>query len=114
MMILVMYFQNMLITLIIRGKGSSSHQQKGISLIKNLVVSELTGVYVLATSLMIRSHLPFEVSQRLKELLGEKFTVPNVVIDSWFDKVYAFACIFTFICIRIAERKLSTKKVSVE
>lgn len=95
-------------------KGSSSHQQKGISLIKNLVVSELTGVYVLATSLMIRSHLPFEVSQRLKELLGEKFTVPNIVIDSWFDEVYAFACIFTFICIRIAERKLSTKKVSVE
>lgn len=65
-------------------KGSSFHQQKGISLIKNLVVSELTGVYVLATSLMIRSHLPFEVSQRLKELLGEKFTVPNIVIDSWF------------------------------
>lgn len=95
-------------------KRNYSQEQKGISLIKNLVVSELTGVYVLATTLMVRSHLPFEVSQRLKELLGGKFTVPNIVIDSWFDEVYAFACVFTFICIRIAERKLSTKKVSVE
>ncbi|CAI4063712.1 hypothetical protein SKDZ_08G1250 [Saccharomyces kudriavzevii ZP591] len=95
-------------------KGGLSQEQKGVSLIKNLVVSELTGVYVLATTLMIRSHLPFEVSQRLKELLGEKFTVPNIVIDSWFDEVYAFACVFTFICIRIAERKLSTKKISTE
>ena len=95
-------------------KGKLSHEQKGISLIKNLVVSELTGVYVLATTVMVRSHLPFEVSQRLKELLGEKFTVPNIVIDSWFDEVYAFACVFTFVCIRIAERKLSTKKVSFE
>ncbi|EJS43441.1 YHR078W [Saccharomyces arboricola H-6] len=94
--------------------GNFTHQQKEVSLIKNLVVSELTGVYVLATSLMVRSHLPFEVSQRLKELLGEKFTVPNIVIDSWFDEVYAFSCVFTFICIRIAERKLSSKKISVE
>lgn len=41
-------------------KRNYSQEQKGISLIKNLVVSELTGVYVLATTLMVRSHLPLK------------------------------------------------------
>lgn len=81
--------------------------EKKPSIIKNLIVSELTGIYILATILMIRSNLPFGVSTKLNELLGEKFTVPNVVIDVWFDKVFAITCVLTLIGIKIAERTLT-------
>lgn len=81
--------------------------KKKPSIIKNLIVSELTGIYILATILMIRSNLPFGVSAKLNELLGEKFTVPNVVIDVWFDKVFAITCVLTLIGIKIAERTLT-------
>lgn len=77
------------------------------SIIKNLLVSELTGVYILATILMIRSNLPFDVSVRLHELLGERFTISSILIDIWSDKVFAFSAICTFIGIKIAERTLS-------
>lgn len=81
--------------------------RKTASIIKNLAVSELTGVYILATILMIRSNLPYEVSQRVNELLGERFTVPNVVIDIWSDKIFALSALFTIVGIKIAERTLT-------
>lgn len=81
---------------------------KTISIIKNLIVSELTGIYVVATVLSIRSNLPFEVSEKVNELLGERFTVPNIVIDSWFETMYAISCILTFSSIKLAERILSS------
>ncbi|AMD19753.1 HCL398Wp [Eremothecium sinecaudum] len=72
------------------------------SIIKNLIVSELTGVYIISTILMVRSNLPYDVSKRLNELLGEKFAVPDIVIDVWFDKVFALSSILTFTGIVIA------------
>lgn len=78
--------------------------QKNPSLIKNLLVSELAGIYVVATILMIRSNLPFDISSKLKVLLGEKFTVPSIAIDCWFDEVYALSCILTLTSIKLAER----------
>lgn len=85
---------------------TAKNRGKEPSLIKNLLVSELAGIYVVATSLTIRSNLPLELSQKLNILLGERFTVPNLVIDSWFDEVYAVTCIVTFLFIRLAERTL--------
>ncbi|CAL9729684.1 hypothetical protein MOUN0_H04786 [Monosporozyma unispora] len=79
------------------------HLNRNPSMIKNLLVSELTGIYVIGTVLMIRSNLPFDMALKLKNLLGEKFTVPNVTIDCWFDEMFAFACVFTFIGIKVAE-----------
>lgn len=84
---------------------------KSPSIIKNLIVSELAGVYVVATILSIRSNLPFEVSEKVNELLGERFTVPNIAIDSWFEIIYVMSCIFTIICIKFAERILLPKKL---
>lgn len=80
--------------------------KKSPSMIKNLFVSELTGIYVVATMLTIRSNLPYEVSQKLNELLGKKFSVPNVVIDAWFYEVFAIFCVVTFLSIKIAEKTL--------
>ncbi|CCF58122.1 hypothetical protein KAFR_0D04750 [Kazachstania africana CBS 2517] len=80
--------------------------RKGPSIIKNLLVSELTGVYVVATILMIRSNLPFEVASSLKYSLGDKFTIPSIVIDCWFDQIYGIFCILTIAFIKLAERTL--------
>ncbi|AET41453.1 uncharacterized protein Ecym_8167 [Eremothecium cymbalariae DBVPG len=73
------------------------------SILKNLVVSELTGVYILSTILMIRSNLPFDLSKKLNELLGKKFTVPNIAIDIWFDEIFASSSVLTLIGILIVD-----------
>ncbi|KAL3234868.1 hypothetical protein RNJ44_02656 [Nakaseomyces bracarensis] len=83
------------------------------SLIKNLIISELIGVYVVSTVLLIRSNLPYDTAMTLKELLGEKFTVPTGAIDSWFDKVYALVCILTIIGINVAEKSVILLKKSL-
>ncbi|CCK68885.1 uncharacterized protein KNAG_0B04510 [Huiozyma naganishii CBS 8797] len=84
--------------------------KKKPSMIKNLLVSELTGIYVVATILMIRSNLPFDVSVKLKTLLGEKFTVPNLAIDCWFDEIFIVSCMLTISFIKLAERTLFIPK----
>jgi len=73
-------------------------------MINNFLSSELAGVYVVATVLMIRSNLPFDVAQRLRDMLGQKFTVTSFVIDCWFDEIYAISCILTIFFIKLAER----------
>lgn len=80
------------------------------SMIKNLIVSQLTGTYVVATMLTIRSNVPFQVSTKLNELLGERFSIPTVVIDSWFYEVFAVSCIITIVGILIAENTLLLHK----
>lgn len=85
-------------------KGPKEQQtSRAPSIIKNLFISELSGVYVMATILTIRSNLPFEVAERMNELLGERFAIPNVVIDSWFEIVYGTFCILTMFGIKFVE-----------
>ncbi|SCU98549.1 LAFA_0G18690g1_1 [Lachancea sp. 'fantastica'] len=74
------------------------------SIIKNLLISELTGIYVLATILMVRSNLAIGAAQRLNRMLGEKSTVPYIVLDVWFDKIFALSAIMSLIGIKLAER----------
>lgn len=81
-----------------------SRQKENISIIKNMILSELAGIYVVATILMIRSNLPYTVSKNLEELLGSSFTIANVIIDIWFDEIYVLACIATVACICIAKQ----------
>lgn len=97
--------QAMTLFTLINDTGTNKKQP---SLIKNLIVSELTGVYVIGTILMIRSNLPYNVSMNLKELLGEKYNVPNVSIDCWFDSIFAFVCVITFLIILFAESQLTS------
>lgn len=98
-------FQSMTIFTLSDGNETN---KKNPSLIKNLIVSELTGIYVIGTILMIRSNLPYNVSMNLKELLGEKYNVPNLSIDCWFDSVFAFVCITTLLVILFAESVLNS------
>lgn len=84
--------------------SNDKKQQQEPSMIKNLLLSELAGVYVVATVLMIRSNLPFEVAERLKDMLGQKFTVTSYAIDCWFDEMYAISCIMTIFFIKLVER----------
>ncbi|SCU82278.1 LANO_0B05688g1_1 [Lachancea nothofagi CBS 11611] len=77
---------------------------KNPSVIKNLLISELTGVYVTATILMVRSNLPTGVAQQLNEMLGEKFGVSDITLQVWFDKVFAVSALLSLIGIKVAER----------
>lgn len=84
--------------------ANDKRQHQTPSMIKNLLLSELAGVYVVATVLMIRSNLPFEVAERLKDMLGQKFTVTSFAIDCWFDEMYAISCLMTIFFIKLVER----------
>ncbi|CCE64352.1 hypothetical protein TPHA_0H01460 [Tetrapisispora phaffii CBS 4417] len=90
----------------IKSNKKRSRINRNPSLIKNLFISELTGIYVISTVLTIRSNLPYEVSRKLNELLGERFSVPNVVIDVWFYEVYACFCIIVFVATKVAEKTI--------
>ncbi|SCU83741.1 LAMI_0C04434g1_1 [Lachancea mirantina] len=90
--------------------NEQQRRKKPVSIIKNFVISELTGVYVSATILMIRSNLPFDISEKLNELLGKKFIVPSILIDIWFDQVFAISAVLTLVGIRIAQNSNQKSK----
>ena len=71
------------------------------SLIKNLVVSEIVGIYIMAAIVMIRSNLPSDISKRMDSMLGEGFYLGNMGIERWFCQVYAVSCILTFCFIKL-------------
>ena len=71
------------------------------SLIKNLVVSEIVGIYIMAAIVMIRSNLPPDISGKLVSILGEGFYLGNMEIERWFCQIYAVSCILTFCFIRL-------------
>ncbi|ODV57879.1 uncharacterized protein ASCRUDRAFT_78331 [Ascoidea rubescens DSM 1968] len=75
------------------------NQQSLLSISRNLVVAELTGIYVLATSLMIRSNL----SKSLSNAITKIFKIPlNVLLlDELFDKVFAISVVITIILLQI-------------
>lgn len=84
--------------------NQTTKPQGSPSMIKNLLISELAGIYVVATVLMIRSNLPFAVASKLRNMLGQKFTVTSFAIDCWFDEIYAISCLLTLFFIKLAER----------
>ncbi|SCU91679.1 LADA_0F11386g1_1 [Lachancea dasiensis] len=88
-----------------KSNKDSLRRLRNPSVIKNLLISELTGIYVLATILMIRSNLPMDVNERLNRMLGASFGVPNVILDVWFDKMFAVSSLLTFVGIRVAENR---------
>ncbi|CEP62366.1 uncharacterized protein LALA0_S05e04038g [Lachancea lanzarotensis] len=83
---------------------SSQRKKSEPSIIKNLLISELTGIYVLATILMVRSNLSKGAAQRLNRMLGEKSVVPYIVLDVWFDKIFALGAMISLVGIKLAER----------
>ena len=78
--------------------------------LKYLSIAELFGIYVMATALLIRTNLPENLSNQVSKVLSltgslQKHTALQEVefIDNWFDKVFAFACILTFIQLFLRE-----------
>lgn len=78
--------------------------------LKHLIISELLGVYVIATALLIRTNLPTNLSQQVSKILslsGSAIRNPTFAmkevefIDNWFDKVFAISCIFTALLIAV-------------
>lgn len=72
--------------------------------LKHLFVSELVGVYTLATALLIRTNLPSTLSHQVSKVLSLSGTLSPTLITSvreveyinrWFDKVFAIASVCT-------------------
>lgn len=77
---------------------------QSVSVIKNLLISELTGIYVLATILILKSNLTATYSSKLNTLLS--ITNQNLSItqlDNWFDKVFLISVTVTAASIKIGE-----------
>ncbi|KAH3683720.1 hypothetical protein WICPIJ_005309 [Wickerhamomyces pijperi] len=70
--------------------------------IKNLILSELFGIYTLSTFFILKSNLTVKFSEKLDHLLS----ITNndfSMIDMWFDKVFLISVIVTFIGIKLNE-----------
>lgn len=89
--------------------------KKSVSIIKNLIVSELTGIYCLATLYILKSNLTRNFSSTLTSLLthtkrddqGAVIMINNAleiqVIDNWFEKVFLISVVITAGCIKLSE-----------
>lgn len=78
---------------------------------KNLVITELLGIYVISTAILIRTNLPTNLSNQISKILSlTGSSASNALltsakevkfIDDWFDKVFGIACASTLIVFAI-------------
>ncbi|CAK7903861.1 hypothetical protein CAAN1_13S03994 [[Candida] anglica] len=76
-----------------------------ITWLKHMIISELLGIYVLSTALLIRTNLPQNLSIQVSKILSLTGSMNSVksarkeveFIDSWFDKVFGITCIVTLL-----------------
>lgn len=90
---------------------NSSLKHKPVSIIKNLIISELLGIYGLATLLILKSSLTNNFRSTLMSLLSRNTLNSSSIInnedihiiDFWFDKVYLVSMLITISAIRLSE-----------
>lgn len=77
---------------------------QSVSIIKNLSISELTGIYTLATILILKSNLTSNFSSKLNTLFSlTNQNISIVQLDNWFDKIFLVSVVLTAVCIKTAE-----------
>lgn len=79
--------------------------------LKNLVITELLGIYVISTAILIRTNLPTNLSNQISKILSLTGTSSSNAsltsakevqfIDDWFDKIFGIACASTLIVFAI-------------
>lgn len=107
-------FQNVLVTFKSLGRilpGNTTSVSLSVkSWLKNLVVSELLAIYVIATALLIRSNLPPEISNLMLKILSLRGTNSATAsatdtemefIDELFDKVFGVTCVITLLVVAL-------------
>lgn len=106
-------FQNVMITFKTIGRflptNTTSINDNIRGWLKNLIVSQLLAVYVIATALLIRSNLPLEAAQQMLNVLSlssssgldtlERMLAEVDFVDAWFDRVFAFTSLVTVVII---------------
>ncbi|ODV94744.1 hypothetical protein PACTADRAFT_50607 [Pachysolen tannophilus NRRL Y-2460] len=80
------------------GSTSTTHSK---SFIRSLMISEITGIYMLATVLLLRSNLPESLSSNVNQALGAPLEVEFV--DDWFNKVFTISSVLAGIGIALGE-----------
>lgn len=110
-------FQNVMITFKTLGRflpSNTTLSNENIrGWLKNLIVSQLLAVYVIATALLIRSNLPLEAAQQMLKLLSlsssggtatkESMLAEVDFVDAWFDKVFGFTSVATLVVVALKE-----------
>ena len=79
--------------------------------LKNLVITEVLGIYVISTAILIRTNLPTNLSNQISKILSlTGSSASNALltsakevkfIDDWFDKIFGIACASTLIVFAI-------------
>lgn len=106
-------FQNVMITFKTLGRFLPSNttltNENIRGWLKNLIVSQLLAIYVVATALLIRSNLPLEAAQQMLKVLSlsssrssttkEGMLAEVYFVDAWFDKVFGFTSVATLVVI---------------
>lgn len=71
---------------------------KSVSIIKNLIISEITGIYILATILILKSNLSINLMKLLNFNTDNNISI--VTIDNWYDKIFFVVTVLTSIAIK--------------
>lgn len=100
--------------------NNTRHDKNIKTWLKHLFASELFGIYVMATALLIRTNLPTSLSFQISQILSLLGPSANTVavsirevafIDRWFDKVFGLSCLITVI--GIVGRKLLEEDLGI-
>lgn len=67
-----------------------------------LIISQVLGVYIISTSLLLRSNLPKEMSTAITSALGAP--LDTYFVESLFDTMFALVAVLSLVGIWIAER----------
>lgn len=79
-----------------KSTDSSSHE------LPRLLIAQFIGVYVISTSLLLRSNLPKEMSRAITSALGAPLDVGFVQV--WFDTMFVFISILSIIGLWLANK----------
>lgn len=82
---------------VLKSKAASSHLGLGA-----LIVSQVSSIYILSTSLLLRSNLPKEMSSAITSALGAPLDV--VFVESLFDTCFALVAVISLIGLYVANR----------
>lgn len=106
-------FQNVLVTFKTIGRFLPSHPTLANDNIrgwlKNLIVSQLLAIFVIAAALLIRLNLPPDAAEQMLEVLSlskrsctlEGMKAEVDFVDAWFDKIFAITSVVTLLVIAL-------------
>ncbi|CDK24347.1 unnamed protein product [Kuraishia capsulata CBS 1993] len=83
-------------------RPARSAPENRLSTVRSLLTAELSGIYILSTTILLLANLPHALSDSLVSALGYP-DLEGKLIEKLFDKVFALSCVTTCVGIFISE-----------